>query len=558
MFEEFKKQAEKCLSEAWTFSDETKNIVFTIPSSDFGELSTSISFEIAKEKKENPYKLAENVVLNMNWSDYPLIESIKPLKGHINFYLNYDEIAVPLIKNIKEQGGNYGKGQKTGKRFVLEHTSANPDGPLHIGHGRNSIIGDSLVRLLRFAGNEVMSQYYLNDMGKQLAIVVWGLESMELDTAKKNDHAIVEIYTRANKMVEENDDYQNQVSTLMVSYESGDEAVVKRFQDAARYCMEGMGETLQRLNIHHDEITWESRFIRDGSVKEIVEKLKKSRFIRHDDVFSLDLEDFGIKKELVLMRSDGTNLYATRDIAHHLWKARLGGIIDVWGSDHKLMAQQMKAVLSILEAKEPEFIIYEFMTLPEGSMSTRRGKFISMDDLIEESVLRAYQEVSKRRPEEPEEFLREIAEKVGVGAIRYNIIRISPEKAMVFRWEDALDFDKQGAPFIQYAYARACRIMEKEPVPEDFQPGKLTENERMLLLLLSRFPEKVREAAASRKPSIISEYLQALATAFHRFYMFDSVLRSKESDFRLNLVYSTSIVLKNSMEILGITALEKM
>ena len=192
-------------------------------------------------------------------------------------------------------------------------------------------------------------------------------------------------------------------------------------------------------------------------------------------------------------------------------------------------------------------------------MSTGRGGFVSLDELVGESVERALSEVRKRRPEADDAFQRRVAEKVGTGAVRYNIIRVAPEKGLTFRWEEALDFDRQGAPFIQYAYARACRILEKagkEEEPTATPP--LSKDEERLLKLLGKFPLVVEEAAEARKPYQVAAYAQELAMAFHRFYMYEPVLKARERAFRLDLVLATKITLHNALLLLGIEPLEAM
>jgi arginyl-tRNA synthetase len=552
MFDEFKRQAEKELSRA--LGERDIKLPLEEPPGDFGDISAPC-FELAPVLKKSPKDIAEELASEIKPSG--LIKEVKAAGGYINFYLDYEKLAPELINKIKSSGGDYGRGKEQGK-IVLEHTSANPDGPIHIGHARNAIIGDTLTRIMRFAGYEVETQYYINDMGRQLAVVVWGLETRTLDREKKKDHAISEVYIDANKAVEENPDHEDAISKLMKGYEAEDEKIRERFEYATNYSIDGAKETLQRLNIHHDTFVWESTFVRDSSVKKVVESLEATEYFNEDEAAYLDLKKFGIEKELILKRKDGTYLYATRDIAYHLWKSKRGQVVDVLGADHKLISSQLAAALEILGQDVPELIIYEFISLPEGSMSTRRGMFISLDELLDESVKRAYEEVGKRRLDETEEFKSKVAESIGTGAVRFNIVRISPEKAMTFKWEDALDFEKQGSPFIQYAYARACRILEKEKPAEDFAVGDLKENETAVLKLLSKFPGVVTEAARSRKPALLPAYISELAAAFHRFYMFEPVLKSKEKDFRLNLVHTTAITLKNALNLLGIDALEKM
>ncbi len=568
MFEEFEEQALTALKKVMKLKEieppGASDIKFEEPIEEYGDISTPVCFDLARVLKMSPREIAEDFVKKIDIKG-TYIKEVRPKNGYINFYLDYEKIAPELIKKVKDMKDEYGRGRidrnKENRDIIIEHTSANPDGPIHIGHARNAIIGDTLSRIMRFAGYNIETQFYINDMGRQLAVVVWGLSRSKLERTKKNDLAILDIYIRANKMVEENTRYQNEVSELMRKYESGDREVIKQFEYAANYCLEGIRETLERAGIHHDRFVWESTFVRDSSVKKVVERLKGTRYLKENEVIYLDLREFGIKKELILMRKDGTYLYTTRDIAYHIWKSERGDVIDVLGADHKLVAQQLSATLKILGVKEPEFIIYEFISLPGKSMSTRKGVFISMDELIEESIKRAYMEVEKRRPDDGVKFKKDIAENVGIGAVRFNIVRTSHEKPITFRWEDALDFESQGSPFIQYAYARACRILEKDKkgsLHEDFAVSKLTSHEKRLIKAISKFPYVVKNSARSRRPSFLANYVIELANIFHRFYMYDRVLNSETEVFRLNLVYATKVTLENSLNILGIKPLEKM
>ncbi|MFQ5974740.1 MAG: arginine--tRNA ligase [Candidatus Hydrothermarchaeales archaeon] len=556
MFKEFKKQARKTLKEALKAEGIEHEIKFEEPMGDFGDISTPICFELAPKLKKSPEKIAEELVKKMDVQKESFIEEAKAINGYINFHLDNLKFAYKVIEEVNQLKDDYGRGEKTGK-IVLEHTSANPNGPLHIGHGRNAIVGDTLCRVLRFSGYNVETQYYVNDMGKQLAKVVWGLRHYQ-SKKKKADHRIAEVYYEANKAIDENPGYEREISQLMSSYEAGEKDVTKEFKDTVNYCLEGIKETLERLSIKHDNFIWESRFTRDGSVDAVLKRLKDTNYAKRDDVLYLDLTDFDIEKEMVLTRSDGTTLYPTRDIAYHLWKKDQGTVIDIWGGDHKLAALQLAVVMKILDESVPEFIIHEFISLPSGSMSTRKGVFISVDDLTEESVGRAYREVDKRRKDETKEFKEKVAETVGISAVRFNIIKVAPEKAVVFRWEEALDFERQGSPFIQYAFARACRILEKVKAMDKVKPLKLTDSEKDLIKTISRFPLIVDEAAETRKPYLLAVYALELSNAFHRFYKYDRVLGTKEEEFRVNLVMATKITLGNVLTLLGLDTLEAM
>lgn len=580
------------------------------PRPDMGDVATSVAFELASKLKRSPVKINREL---MEVIKKPTIfKEIKSVGPYLNFFINYQNYSESVLETVDE---DYGKLETIHEKIILEHTSANPNGPLHIGHIRNSILGDSLSRILSNSGCTVETQYYVNDMGRQIAMVVWGLLNLKFDPSKladqspkdidpyqqidniikehsklndlegtylnglKNilylqifidaelrDHQIGELYFQVNQELKNNPDLKGGVDELLRVYERGDDPLLGFFfKEAVNACLEGMDPTLQRLHVHHKRFIWESKFVRNGSVDEIITKLKKDGHTQENEILCLNLEDYGIEKELVLMRSDGTSLYSTRDLAYHLEKSNESDVvIDILGSDHKLAIQQISIVLGFLDGKSPEVIFYEFITLPEGSMSTRRGVFISVDDLLEESTERAMGEIKKRRDDLSNDEAREIAEKIGVGAVRFYIARLSPEKHIVFKWDEALSFER-GCASIQYAHARACKILQKaefdsSTVNLEGILGKydLKSPERELVKVISQFTWVVEESARSRKVHLVSQYCLDLASAFNKFYKSMPVIGSEEEEFRLALVDKSRITLRNSLELLGIDAPESM
>ncbi|HIQ32998.1 MAG TPA: arginine--tRNA ligase [Methanothermococcus okinawensis] len=541
------------------------------PSMELGDYSTNISFRLARVLKKPPKVIAEELCRKLKEENIPYIRDVKAVKGYINFFLDYNSYARGGISRILEEGENFGRGRDRGKKVILEHTSANPNGPLHIGHGRNAIIGDSLKRILEFIGYDVETHYYVNDMGRQEAVVVFGLERFEIEKDKKPDHAIGEIYIKANKLLEEDPQLEEEIGRIMREYERSlengeDSPIVERFQWAVNYALEGIRETLSNLNIKHDTFVWESEYVRKGMVREVIKRLMETgKVVEEDGVYKLDLSDFGIEKKLVLTRADGTTLYSTRDIAYHLDKMSRCDIgIDILGADHKLTAQMVEASLKLLKSKTPKVIFYEFISLPEGSMSTRRGRFVTLDEVLEEAERRAIQEVKKRGVADEEE-IKEIARKIALGAVRYNIVRISPEKPIVFKWEEALDFEKVGCPVIQYAHARCCRILEhaREMRIEDGELFNyhMMDQEKILIKTLLKFPRILEIAGESLKPHILANYMLDVAHKFNSFYGNCPILREKNKSIilsRLKIVESTKIVIENGLKLLGIECPGKM
>ena len=523
------------------------------------DLASTVAFALAKQKKQAPVKIAQDLAAAL--ANNPALTGIKiEAKGpYLNFIFGSAYVS-DAIRDAVQPG--YGNLPKKPVRVVLEHTSANPNGPLHVGHIRNSIIGDTLARAFRKAGYPLEVQYYVNDMGRQIAIVVWGFDNLDsaIQAGEKEDAHIARVYIAANREIEKDEGITQQVNTLMQLVENGDPATVKKFRREVSRCLDGFKVTMMDLNVTHDRFVWESDFIRNGNTERIINKLKRLPQARDEETLALDLTEFGFSNKYVIRRSDGTSVYAARDLAFHAWKgANFDRIIDVLGADHKLIGAQLQCTMKLLGEKVPEIVHFEFVSLPEGSMSTRAGKFVSADDLITEIRKRAFEEVTVRRPELDEETRRSIARSVGLAAIRYDIVKVSPEKSTVFDWKEALDFERQSGPYIQYAHARACSIMEKAGTfTECFELE--TEQEIALAKKIARFPRIIESVVTELRPHILAIYARELADTFNSFYHFEPVLKSegKIRDRRLTLVKAAQNTLKESLQTLGIDAIHTM
>ncbi|MHC1635141.1 MAG: arginine--tRNA ligase [Candidatus Methanospirareceae archaeon] len=567
MFLEFKREVEDILRKALEgASYESEELL--LEESEYADLSSRVSFLLSSIYKKSPKVIASDIVRNIEIPAGGLVSKAEAVGPYINFYVS-DLFLEKTLGRIREEGGNYGNLHKKG-RIIVEHTSANPDGPLHIGHLRNAIIGDCLVRILRKAGYDVEAHYYVNDMGRQVAIVVWGMDKIGgYDVNKKGDHAVAEVYVAANRLLENDTSGEGtkQVEEVMRRYEAGDEEVMRRYKEVVERCLSGIKATLEKIKIKHDHFVWESQFVRDGSVGEVIEGIKRRGRVKVEGSAVL-LQIEGIDKELVLQRSDGTSLYTTRDIAYHKWKSeRCDRMIDVFGKDHELVSRQLLKVLEMLHIKVPEFVIFEFVSLPSGSMSTRAGRYISADELIERMERRAYEEVARRRSDIGEDKKREIARKVGIGALRYDFVKVSPDKMMVFNFEEALDIEKKGAPFIQYAHARACSILrmaERRGLlgdVEEYDAALLRERSEVeLIKKLSKLGYVVEVASSELKPYIVAKYGRELAESFNKFYKDCGVLTAEDElrKARLNLVMCAKTVLSITLDLLGIEAPEEM
>jgi len=520
-------------------------------------------FSLARLAKKNPQSIAATLISTPPTSLW--IEKTEAKNGYVNFFINHHKLIETTLHLIKKKGESYGHHPSCNSTLILEHTSTNPTGPLHIGRARNPIIGDTLARIFRAGGHTVETQFYLDDMGKQIAILVWGVDHLDIspDSTLKPDHALVPFYQQAAALMQKDTHVAQEITDIIHGCEEGDPSLLNHAKQIYEPVLTGIIQSLNRLNISLDSFIEESRFLLDGSVNTVITKLVQTSYSdKENNAVYLNLDAFGIhgrNKKFYLTRNDGTSLYATRDIAYHLWKSQhADGMINILGEDHKLEARQVAIALTLLEADCPLNVFYSFVSLPEGRMSTRKGQVVYLDDLMDEAVNRACKEVTKRRAL-PANVAQAIAEHVGIGAIRYNLIKVQTDKPIIFRWEDALNFDGESAPFIQYAYARCCSILQKTDTRPVINPSVLThETEIALIKKLAALPEIITQAIRHYNPAYVAEYGYHLAASWNQFYRDCRVIGDEYEKERLALVQATQQVLKNTLSLLGITALESM
>ena len=503
--------------------------------------------------------------------------------AYVNFRFDPVRLTAATLDLALTAGDQYGHSPPNGPTACIEHTSANPTGPFHIGRVRNAIIGDTLARLVRAAGAPVRTQYYVDDMGRQATIITWiwgkpraewpepirrAVEGEETPGEKVDRHW-GRPYPAASAYLKEHPDAQAEVAELMRQVESG--APNPRHRELTQEILDGMLASLARLHIRFDEFVWESDFLRDGSVERVLERMRNApHAVREENgAWAIDTSGYGLPKEsthVVFQRADGTSLYVLRDVAYHLSKfARFERVVDVLGQDHQLHARTLDALLAeVGEDRRPTYLIYQDITVPEGGrMSTRKGSAVWLDQLLEEAVDRARQEVLARREDLADEDVGRIAEAVATGAVRYQIVRIAPEKPVVFRWEEALSFEGRSGPFAQYSYARASSLLRKSGVgdgPFPFDAERLADPEELALVkVIARLPGVVAYAARSGHVQSLAEYVHDLADQFNRFYHAVPVLKSgDERASRLALVAAARQALGNSLDLLGVERLETM
>ncbi len=567
-----KKSVESSIKRALISLKYDSDIKIEIPPNKLGDFAFPC-FTLSSILKKSPEVIALEISKKIKKDKW--IKKIEARGGYINFYLNLELIKKLTFEILFENKKKYGMFKDKNKKVIVEHTSANPNGPLHVGRARNPIIGDTLTRIFKAAGYKVESQFYLDDMGKQVAVLAWGVNNLkEIDIPKsenkKSDHKTVGYYQKASTLMKENTEISDDISKMVKLIEDGDKKTLDMIHNSYKPVLDGMKESMKNINISIDNYIPESNFIKNKSVDEVIKKLRKSEYCKDENgALYIDLKPFGIKgrnTKFFFLRSDGTTLYATRDIAYHIWKAEQADIlVNVLGEDHKLESKQVEIALNLIQEKKiPKVIFYSFVTLPGGKMSTRQARVVYLDDLIKESISRAYIEVKKRRKDElKEKEMENIAKIIGIAALRFNIIKVQPEKDIVFKWEEALNFEGFSAPFIQYAHARTYGILSKINFDNDsFDPSYLNhDSEINLIKSIAKFPLIIDEACKEFRPHIITYFLFELASFFNQFYRDCPVIPELNKEIRnarVGLVDATSNVLANGLNLLGIVAPKEM
>ncbi|MBI4143385.1 arginine--tRNA ligase [Candidatus Woesearchaeota archaeon] len=515
-------------------------------------------FSLAKEWKKSPNEIAQE--LSKRFKPNDRISEIKAIGPYLNFFVNKGRITEDTIKQILKQKEKYGaSGIGKGKKIILEHTSINPNASPHVGRARNALLGDSIGRILKFQGYKVETHYFVNDVGKQIAMLVLGSEGK-----KKIDFSdLLKIYIEANKKIEENPELEKGVLELLSRLEKGDKTIKNSFKRIVGICVEGQIKILSELGIKYDFFDYESKYLWDKKTDETLKRLEKTGklFIDGFNRWVMDQKGYELGMKipvLVLTRGDKTSLYPLRDIAYNLDKLKKGDNIVVLGEDQKLYQEQIAAVLKELELKPPRVVHYSFVLLQEGKMSTRKGNLVLLEDFMNEALIKADNEIKNRHNLSDQKSAKVIANV----AVKYGILKVSPEKNVVFDWKYALSFEGETAPYILYAYARISSILKKAgKIGSKADLGLLKEKEEAeLIRLLSGFPDIVGRATGELRPHLIANYLYSLAQRLNEYYHLHQILKAEKGikDARILLISAVRQVIRNGLGLLGIGVLESM
>lgn len=542
---------------------EVKDIEVTLeipPNPELGDYAFPC-FSLAKAYKKNPNEIAKELAAKIEKSN---IAEIKVIGPYINFFItknHLSKLANETLNKVLKEKDKFGSS-KIGKneKIILEHTSINPNASPHVGRARNALIGDVLVRVLRFSGYNVEVHYYVNNIGKQIAMLV--LASRNKKNLEFDD--LLNIYMDIAKKVENDKELEKEVLGILYKLENGDKKIINEFKKIVSIAVKGQTKILFELGIKYNIFDYESSYLWSRKTHETLKMLEKTGrfFFDKDNRFVLDEKGFGLGMKvpvLVLTRGDGTSLYPLRDIAYALDMAKKGKNILVLGEDQKLYNEQINAALKLLGKRARQAIYYSFVLLEEGKMSTRSGNVVLLEEFMAEALKKAEEELKKRY----NKVDKKSAKAIGYGALKYGILKVGPEKNVTFNWQQALSFEGETAPYIQYAYARISSIIRKSnnKIPKRINFSLLDKKEEVeLIKKLADFPNAAEKTANELRPNIIANYAYELAKQFNEFYHIHNILKENEDvkNARLFLVACVRQVLKNSLNLLGINTLEKM
>jgi arginyl-tRNA synthetase len=519
------------------------------------------------------------------------ISHIEAIKGYLNLYFSTSEFARRVVDTVIEQGPDFGRGIPKGERVMVEYAQPNTHHSFHIGHYRNTILGEALARLVEFAGFETIRASYPGDIGLSVITVLWAYNKFyrgqEPDGVHERGQWLGKLYTEAIQLIEPKENESESEKQLREAYDAerrdlyrrwdiGDPEIRQLWLKTREWSLDELREILKMLDIKMDVWFFESEV--DGPSKQIVEELIV-KGIADDErpqggavIVRID-EKLGLTKEKyrsnVLLRTDGTTLYLTKDLAlakvkfetYHVDRSIY--VVDVRQSLH---LQQTFAILRLWgfpQAEKCYHLGYGFVSLPEGAMSSRKGRVVLFKDVYDEAEKRALFAMGERTPEMPEEQRRLIARQVGLGALAYGILSVDNNKDIVFDINEALNFDGHTGPYIQNAFVRANSILKKAAGIPAFAKYEyiLSSHEVQLIELISRFPAVVQQSADEYRPLIMATYVYDLANTFHSFYHAIQVLQSETDEIkaaRLRLVAAARQVIANALLLLGITAPEAM
>ena len=551
---------------------------------------TIVVFPLLKISKKSPEATAQELGEYISSKSIE-IKAFNVVKGFLNISLS-DDYWLNKFKVISDSA-DWGQHPVSGKTVMVEYSSPNTNKPLHLGHIRNNLLGWSVATLLEANGHKVVKVNLVNDRGIHICKSMLAWQKMAngetpQSSGMKGDHLVGKYYVIFNEMLKkeiellaasgvDKEEAEKQTAILkeaqdmLVRWEKGDKETVDLWKTMNSWVYEGFDKTYDRLGVSFDKTYYESQTYLLGKAL-VQEGLKKGVFTEKENgSVWCDLTEDGLDEKL-LLRSDGTSVYMTQDLgtAHQRFaEYPFNELIYVVGNEQNYHFQVLKLILKKLGFDWSDTIYhlsYGMVELPEGKMKSREGTVVDADDLIEDMVNTAREtslELGKLENMSSDEQ-NKLFEMLGLGALKYFILKVDPKKTMLFDPKESIDFNGNTGPFIQYTHARIKSILRKageQGIIPLFHSAELNTKERDIIKLMNNFPEKIAEAGEAHSPAVVANYAYELAKEFNHYYHEVSILREENSEIRnqrLVLIQSIAKILSKAMGILGITLPERM
>jgi len=544
------------------------------PQIEMGDLSLP-TFSLSKKSNNSPVEIASKLLKDLQSDEklFKLFEKIEVKGPYLNFFLAKDLLANESLADIKTNGVDFGKNDfGDNKKIMFEYSNANTHKEYHVGHLRNLFFGNALTRLFSRSNYEVVSASYINDFGIHVAKAIWGWQhcdakeklQAELKTGAPKGYLLGTCYSLASQEVLKDENKKAAVTEIMREIESRQGKQYELWRETRAWSIDYFDKIYQELDINFQHIFYESDFIEEG-IGIVEEFLEKGIFRKSEGAIIADLEKFNLGV-LPIIRSDQTALYPVADLALARRKFKdyqINESVYVVDVRQGLYFKQLEKIFELSgENLKISHLGYDFVTLKSGMMSSRSGNIITYRELIEEAIKRAIDEIKSRHGEWADDKINKIANSLAKAALRFEMLKVSSDKVIVFDLDEALRFDGYTAAYLQYSGARLASILRKaEDKAKIINNSLLIEDkEKNIILHLQKFPEIILQATSKRDPSLVARYLFELAQLFNDYYHSVPILKAeKELSFaRLSLLEAVQQILENGFDILGIQYLEEM
>ena len=566
---DFKSYIAEAISKATNINKDEIESYVEIPKDETNGDFAFPCFRLAKELKQSPVNIANNIKDNIK-VDSNIISKIDVANGFLNFYVAKVCLAKETIQKFDTQKEDYGKSNiGEVKTVIVEYSSPNIAKPFHIGHLKTTIIGNSLYKLYKYLGFNTIGINHLGDYGTQFAKLIEGYKrwGAKYDFSTDPIDKLADIYKRINALCEDDEKVLEECRATFKKLEDGDPYCLDLWNKFKDLSVKEFDKIYDLLGVKFDSTKGEAFY--SDKMQEIIDILEKSgKLVESQGAKVVNLEDQGISTPCIIQKANGSSIYATRDLAAIMYRARtydFDKCLYVVGEEQSLHFKQVFAVAKYLGLDEKytnglEHVAYGMIRLPEGKMSSRKGNFFKVKDLLDEAISKSKEIIQDR--DIPNKEL--VAKQVGVGAVIFEDLSESRTKNQVFDLKEALNFNGETGPYIQYMTVRTNSVLEKAdyiPDSSKLNLSKITDDSSIKLLkLIDDFESTLLNAMHKNEPSIISRYLIDVAKAFSTFYNDNKILcDDKEAqDARLYITYMTKIVLTNGLGLLGIEVPEKM